>query len=396
MAPAGAVAEPVKRATLAAAGELLALVRERADEVERAGLLGPELLEALAGAGCLRMAVPARHGGEDLSLGEVLAVVETLAQADAAVAWTVGQVALSQVMLGYLPEAAREQIYADTPDALVAGAAAPKGRAERIDGGWRVSGQWPLVSGCEHARWIFLQCVAVEDRQVMTDAGGLPRMRMVVLPAGEVEIVRTWDAVGLRGTGSHDVRVSHVVAPEGLTAELAAGAPAGAAILRVAPPAQGGTFVAATLAGIGAGALSTVRELAAGGKRSAFSPTPLAESPLFGLELGDATITLEAARGLLVSEVERADALARDGRVLAASDRARLRAAAVKVAALAVGVIDTAYTLAGSSSLYTRSPLQRRLRDAHAATQHFTVGRELYSAHGALLAGAELAHPAFV
>ena len=376
-------------AVLRAARALAPVIAEQAAEVERSGGLAPELLGTLASAGCLRMAVPAGFGGGDLTLAETLAVLQALACADGAVAWAVGQIALSQVMLGFLSAPARERIFGEHPDVLAAGAAAPKGRVTRAAGGWRISGQWPLVSGCRHACWIFLQCVMVEDRQVRIEPSGLPAMRMVVLPADALEIIDTWEAIGLRGTGSHDVRADHVWCADEYTAVLADGAPAHARIQRVPPAAQGGTYVAATLCGIAEGALADARAVAAGGKRPAFAPGRLADSPLFRATLGEAAVELRCARALLDAEVRRAEALAGEGAV-GPAQRTRLRAAAAKAAALASGVVDTAFRLAGSSALYERSPLQRRLRDTRAALAHFTVSPDLYTPHGALLAGAEI------
>ena len=60
------------------------------------------------------------------------------------------------------------------------------------------------------------------------------------------------------------------------------------------------------------------------------------------------------------------------------------------VTAECVKIVDAAYTLAGSVSLYDKSSLQRRLRDIHVATQHVAATSEGYRALGALLVGREL------
>ena len=356
-----------------------------ASEAEHANRVSPEVSRALRDAGCFKMAVPAVYGGEDLPLPVVLSVVEALARADGAVGWVVGQVALSQMMLSYLPEAALEQIYAAGPDVRCAGAAAPRGRAVRVDGGWRVNGRWPLVSGALDASWIFLQCLVVEQKAIQMKQG-VPSMRMTVFPADSLAVLDTWDAIGLCATGSHDVEALHVTCSDGWSAELATSTPHGV-ISRIPPSAQGGLFVAAAVLGIAAGALDALSELVAAGKRPAFSTRALADQPLFQNEFGEAQLSLSAARALLHSECERADAQAASGDGLEPLGIARLRATAVKAIDLAVGFVDVAYRLAGASAVYTSSPLQRRLRDAHTAAQHFAAGRMFYSPLGALLAG---------
>ena len=58
-------------------------------------------------------------------------------------------------------------------------------------------------------------------------------------------------------------------------------------------------------------------------------------------------------------------------------------------------MVDTAYQAGGGSSLYLDSPLQRRLRDIHALTQHFLVKADTLTTAGAVLAGQEVNVPVF-
>jgi alkylation response protein AidB-like acyl-CoA dehydrogenase len=61
----------------------------------------------------------------------------------------------------------------------------------------------------------------------------------------------------------------------------------------------------------------------------------------------------------------------------------------------AAAVVDTAYHAGGGSSLYADCPLQRRLRDVHALTQHFLVRRDTLTTAGAVLAGQAVTVPVF-
>ena len=70
--------------------------------------------------------------------------------------------------------------------------------------------------------------------------------------------------------------------------------------------------------------------------------------------------------------------------------RARIRATATWVTTAAAAVVDTAYTAGGGSALYASSPLQRRMRDAHAITQHFAVKPDTFTLAGAVLAGQDV------
>jgi alkylation response protein AidB-like acyl-CoA dehydrogenase len=355
--------------TLHAVRRLQDAIRARAGEIEQARRLPDDLVEDLARAGCYRLFPPAWKTGSQLDYCDVLRVIEALAEADGSVGWTVSQCALGQVILGYLPRGPLEEIYAAGPDVRVAGVFAPKGRASRIGGAWHVTGCWPFATGCQFALWMYMQCVVIQKRRVLITAENIPVTRLAVFRAEHVEILDTWDALGLRGTGSHDVQVKNRICAEAWTCSLAEADGAGEGIQSVPLMDHAGLLVAAVAVGIATGAVDDVKHVAASGKRPAFNPRRLADDPVFQDRLGEAHMRLRAARALLYSQAKLVEC-AMAGAVLSAVDRASLRATCRHVTALAVDAADAAYTLAGSSSVLDASPLQRRLRDIHTATQH--------------------------
>lgn len=354
--------------------------------IEAERRIGADVIAALTGAGCLRMAVPAEHGGTDLALPALVEVVEELARADGSVGWLMGQVALAHVVFGYLPPAVAAEIYAAGPDVYAAGAAAPKGRATHAGGRWRISGRWPLVSGCRDAAWLYLQCLVSDEVDAGSEPGAIPAMRTVVVPASDARLLETYRGLGLRGSASHDVVVRALDFPEGRTCDLTAAPATAAELARIPVATQAGLVAAAVMLGTAAGALDAVLELAAR-KRPSFSAQRLADSPLFQDRAGEAAVTLAAARWLLRCEIEAADEGARRAPLDAAGD-AHLRAVGAQAAALALSVVDAAYTLGGSSSVSEGSPLERRLRDARSLSQHAALSSSSFTRVGALAAGA--------
>lgn len=382
--------------TLAPVTDVLPEITRRAAEIEASRELPADLLRILAGAGCLRMLAPASHGGDERTLPDVLRVIEQLACADGATGWTISQVASAQLIFAYFPRQTVDEIYARGPDVFGAGAVAPKGRAYRQPGGWHVSGQWPFVTGCRHASWVYVQCITVEDRKAQFLPNGLPAVRMMLFPAGEVNILDTWHVAGLRGTGSHDARFSKLFCPDAHSTPVMGGEPSvGGPVFRIPLLDQGGLFIAAVALGTAAGAVDEIAALARGGKRPAFSPERLAASPVFQDRLGEAFLELRAARALLYEQAEALWAAAQRHTPWPLLDRAALRATPGVVVSAAARVVDTAYTLAGGSAIYDSSPLQRRLRDVHTATQHVYVGRYHLGLVGALLAGEKIDDSSF-
>jgi alkylation response protein AidB-like acyl-CoA dehydrogenase len=377
-----ALASPATTAAdvLAAVSELAPDIAARAGEIEEARHLPADLLEQLIGTGAFRLLLPTTHGGVGAELAAALEVLEVLAAADGSTGWTVMIGAGAWADLAGLPRASFDALYASGPDVLVAGAINPTGSIESIDGGYRVSGRWAFASGCEHADWLFGDCVeGVVD--------GVPQLRMALLARDQVEIEDTWHVSGLRGTGSHHFHVEGaVVAAERTYPTLQAVPCLDATVVRIPAPSMISCLVASVAIGIARGALDDIVSLAAH-KVPLLDGAPLAANPTFQLDLATAHTELRAARSLVHDAAAELWAIAADGGEPTLSDRAHVRAATTWATARAADVVGTAYRAGGGSSLYLHCPLQRRLRDVHAVTQHFLVRRDTMTTAGAILAG---------
>jgi alkylation response protein AidB-like acyl-CoA dehydrogenase len=79
-----------------------------------------------------------------------------------------------------------------------------------VAGGSRATGQWQFVSGC-HNSSVFGGLVLL-DESGAPNPGAVPAYAMV--EAAHFEIVDTWHVGGLRGSGSHDVRLNGVLVPD--------------------------------------------------------------------------------------------------------------------------------------------------------------------------------------
>jgi len=345
----------------------------------------------LTAAGCFRMLVPRRYGGEELTVAESLEVIEELSRLDASTGWSVMIACSNLMVLGLLPPATFESIYAAGPDVISGGSHAPKGNATPVDGGYVISGQWPFASGCQHCAWLVVHAAVLRDGERQLMGNGMPVMRLAVLPAADVDVVDTWHALGLRGTASHDIRVGDVFCPQERTCQLFGATPTiTAPVFAIPPIAPLALFIAAVAIGIAQGAIEDLVAVVAGGRRPAYGSRRVAESPLFQARLGEADAGLRAARALLYEEARRAWRKALAAQHFSLLDRARMRTASSYAVAAAADVADVTYRLAGSSALYDGSPLQRRLRDMHTLTQHAGVGPDFFPLAGALLAGEEI------
>ena len=361
---------------------LVPSITVRAEEIERARRLPPDLVDELVAAGCFRMLVPRSHGGAELDLPAQMQVLEELARADASVAWSVMIGSVGPALFRMLPRASFDALYAAGPDVIVAAVSQPTAVATPVEGGYRVTGRWAFASGCEHAHWFVGHC--------MVDDGRQPPVRMMVLPPSDVEIEDTWSVAGLCGTGSHDVVANGAFVPDELSFVMFGSDPSiDVPPLRIPEVTRAAFQIASLPIGVARGALDEILALSLD-KTPTFAEGTLASNPLFQNQFGEAETQLRAARTALHAEAAIAWARARAGTEFTPEDRAHVRGITTWTARTAAAVVDTAFQAGGSSSIYTGNPLQRRLRDAHVLTQHFTMKPDTFTKVGAVLAGQDV------
>lgn len=366
-------------ADLVAAAEGLAdLVAANADEAERQRRLPAATVEALVGAGLMRMGVPAAYGGPEADPLTMLRVIERVAHADGAAGWCTMIASTTSTQALFLPPAWAKEVYGD-PNVVTGGVFAPNGVGVVADDTITVTGRWPWGSGTQHCQWILGGTVCDDDA-----------FRLCWFGAADVEFHDTWYTSGLRGTGSLDFSVDGVTVPIEHTIQPLLTRPTIDTALAGFPNF---TLLAAAVAavslGIGRRALDELVALAQG-KRPLFSARTLAQSPFSQIELARAEAVLRAARAFLHDEVAGAWDTAVAGDRVDVPARIGIRLAAVEAARRGAEAADIAFTLAGGSSVYSTNVLQRCQRDAHIPTQHLQVAPKLYETLGRGLFGQDI------
>jgi indole-3-acetate monooxygenase len=371
---------------IAALRELAPKIAARSKEIEDGRRVPSDIAVSLRELGLFRTLLPRSLGGLELTAPDVVQMLEILAAADSSVGWVAMIGVTSQIFGTRAPLAVLERIYRADPDALSVGVGTPAGQAELIDGGYRISGRWPFASGCQNAQWIGGLCVVVKNGEpVMTEHG--PQTKCIFLPADRWRIEETWQASGLSGTGSHHVVLDNVEVPAAEAFDLFGGQSAVAGPLETDVMSFNASFHGAVAVGIATGALADLVSMANSGRRQLFAPTELKDSPVFQHEIGRLDAELRAARALTRMQVEQQWSRAVAGTLDSKADLAEGLQGSAWVHAACTNVVSGCYTLGGSSSIMNASPLQRRLRDIHAARQHFFAQERFYGAAGKQVLG---------
>src|ERR1700745_3302031 len=209
----GSMSDAAPSSFLEAAAALAPQIRSCAEEIEQSRRLPLPLVDAIAQAGLFRLWIPRSLGGEEADPMTLVRVVEEVSRADGAAGWCMAIGGEYGAFGGYLPAEAAREIYGSDAHVRTAGQFRPLGDAVVEDGGYRVTGRWPLVSGCQHSSWIVGGCRILDGEQPRLKPDGSPVTRILFFPAADCEILDTWHSIGLRGTGSHDYAVADVFVP---------------------------------------------------------------------------------------------------------------------------------------------------------------------------------------
>ena len=352
---------------LTAARELLPLITRLREDTENDRRIARPIVDALLGTRLCRMAIPRTLGGLELPPVEMLAVYETLAGAEASVAWIVWNNVLPALFGRFLESDTRQEIFGD-PAWMYASSTRPSGRAALEDDAYRVEGRWSLVSGCELAEWLALRCVVLENGQPRMLQPGVPEARFVYVRRGEFEILDTWHTGGLRGSGSHDVVVKALRVPRRRTCSPADGNKLHGAFGRAPIVCTMAAGYAAQILGMAATAVATLIALTR--SKVGAEPGPaLAERPAVLASIARHGAALAAARGHLHACVARQWAIV-ETTAPSLEGITAVWTAAHHAMEQGRQALEAMYAAGGASSLYKSSPLERAHRDLHAMSAH--------------------------
>ena len=355
------------KSLLEQAKALAPLLAAQAREAELLRQPTDEVIEAVRVSGIYSLMVPKAMGGHGADLDTFFDVVLELSRGDCSMGWVISfYIEHNFWLLHYAPEVV-ERVFDGANHVLAPGTLnLAGGKAVKVEGGYRLSGQWPWGSGLVHGTWVLAGA--------MLQRGEVPAPYIFLMPDEDVEAVDTWHMAGMCGTGSQDFRIDDVFVPEayGLPFSLLTDVTSGIDARHEGPlyrtPLLPILGIAASTPILGA-AQNACRTLAdqlrAKGEGRRESSVPRGDSAL--RIIGEAAITLEAAELTLRSVLKdimarRKEAPSQErqqwmARIAHAVSRCREAGSAIGAAA-------------GGGSQRLENPIQRALRDVNTASSH--------------------------
>ena len=383
---------------IAAAKALQPLVRAKAKEAQRLRHTPEEVVRAMAQAGLYSVAAPACFGGAEADPFTTIEVIETISEADGSIGWVL-MIGIETVGIGgsLMERDTAARLFATNPNLVLCGALNPQGRARRVDGGWRVTGQWPFASGCHHAHYFWGQCLIENDSENGHDqpsnGGSRTRPIEVIVPRAEYEIVDTWRTNGLRGTGSHDVAVTDLFVPDAMTTEVTGNDPAhDGALYRMPPFTRLAYNKVGVATGIARSALNAFVELAEN-KQPRLSSRQLRDRPRAQLCYAQAEASLRSARAFVFDAVGDVWETVGDGGRATREQRALVRLACSHACQESIRAVELVHQAAGTSANEEGSPIGQARRDVAVVAQQVMVAPHFIEDAGRVLLGLDPHEP---
>ncbi|MBB0242673.1 acyl-CoA dehydrogenase [Streptomyces alkaliphilus] len=360
----------------------------RQAETEQRGFYAEDTHEEFRDAGFYRLLVPRRYGGHEFGVETFMRVVVALTRGCPSTGWMycLGA-AHAHAVATLFDERAQAEIFADG-DFVCPATVMPGGTGERApDGGWTISGTWRYCSGSPYATH-FMGHTLVEE------AGGEPRPLLFVAPRSEFVRLDDWGGqLGLRGSGSHGIRIEEGRIPAHLTldthlsrVDVTAGTPGRA--LHGNPMYGGGplSFMiiedAALAVGMAKGALDAYEELMRS-RRTLFPPVvPRTEDPDFRYWYGEAAGLIHSAEAGLWGAIRQWDELSA-GKPGDVTPEQELRIATIcrETVRMSWRAVERyLFPTAGSSAVRQGERMERVWRDMSMQQSHAGISVFLYTA----------------
>jgi alkylation response protein AidB-like acyl-CoA dehydrogenase len=364
------------------------VLRENAMAAEAERNLPKAAMTAMVEAGIFRTWMPRAFGGLEMAPTPAIQLFEELARIDSAAGWVASNSCAITPLCQVLPDAGAMEICAD-PDTVLAGGWFPPGSAVPVAGGYRVSGQWTFGSGCQHAHWLTAMGIISDDGKPRLGPKGQPVQVMLFFPFAEAEIVDTWHTLGMRGTGSHDIKLTEVFIPERRTFIMGPFDHPGSAfrgplyafrLWLFGPP------IASVALGIARAAIEDCIALA-GRKIPNNTQVALSDRSTVQDRVARAKAMVDAARAYLYRALDDTWAYLSTGAPITPEQGIPVQLATCHAVETAGKAVDLVHAVVGTSGIRNEHRFQQYFRDVHTVSQHASGASERFESVGKLLLG---------
>ncbi|WP_233505346.1 hypothetical protein [Sporosarcina sp. BI001-red] len=190
--------------------DLSKIIRTASPEIEQRGTLPEGLLQVAYEEQLFKLFLPKELGGRALSLPEAARVFQDTSFEDGSFGWLTTIGSGGNLFLENMTKTQAKELYSPV-NAVIAGSGYATGVAHAYQDGYHVTGEWRYCSGAPYASMFTANTIIWRDGQETEE------MRACIFMPDQVEVIEDWNAFGLKGTGSHTIRVKGAFVPHDRT-----------------------------------------------------------------------------------------------------------------------------------------------------------------------------------
>jgi alkylation response protein AidB-like acyl-CoA dehydrogenase len=334
----------------------------RAHQVDIEGSFPFTNIKELKNSGYTSLTIPAKYGGNEISLYEFIRLQEAIAEGDGSTALSIGwhmgiilnikeknswnepmyKFLCDQVKNGALINSAATEPKTGSPTR----GGRPETSAERKGDQWVINGRKTFTTMSPVLDY-FIVSASIKNTN---DIGNF----LIPRNTNGLAIEETWDSISLRGTGSHDLLLENVIVPDEYYVE------------KMSPEGKKANGWLLHIPACYLGIAKAARRYAIGFAKE-YSPSSITgtiiDLPSVQQKIGEMELNIMQAEYFLYGVAKQWDVANENerGRMGAA-----LGAAKLTVTNMAIAVVDLAMRIVGAKSLSLSNPLQRYYRDVRA------------------------------
>lgn len=264
----------------------------------------------------------------------------------------------------------------------VAGSFIPAFFARAVDGGYIVSGESSFNSNVYRSGYkVALALVMDATNPADISKGEVPEIRAMLVPEENCQIVENWDVIGLRGTGSNNVKLTEVFVPKAFAIDIIAHVNRKPAefdepIYRLPYVPWTGFHTAAVVIGIAERALDsfvthTTSKIMLTNKLQSQATIPATRAAI-----AEAATMVRAAKAHLLFTADEAWEICLANRDFTLEEEAHLQMAAYQTTEMSVAAIQKIFASCGAAAISRKLPIEKLLRDALTGQQHISVSAD--------------------
>lgn len=380
---------PLAQSLVERARAMIPTLAARARASEDAGLISADTIAEMKEAGFFKVLQPKRWGGYEMDPRVFYQVQMALAEGCMATAWVYGVVGVHNWQLPLFSEQAQQEVWSEDSNILIASTYMPVGKAEPVEGGYRFSGHWSWSSGVEFCDWILLGGLLPKK-----NGSGEIEHCTFLLPKSDFQVVKNFDVLGLRATGSHEIVVKDAFVPEHRTQRTNdhsdAGCPGRATnpgwLYRIPFTQVFQRAVSTACIGATEGAISSFRQRAASFVGKHGSKT--AEDVNAQMAVSQAMMLTDQLRLVLLRNYQRVADCAQRQEKMPVEERLMQRAQSAIVPKLCAEAVNEIMRACAAGGVFKTNPIERLFRDLHVARGHIANNADAFArAHGSVMLG---------